>query len=404
MIYDDNGDVMQSANLALRPDEQKMLTVTVACVAGQFLRGTPTTNVFVEARAAGDTEWLNIVAPIDLTPYDETDQDFELRFTDTRAGTARALERFRLQVVRIVPPGIDIIPGEIELTVSTIETDYEPPPGIDIIPATIELTGATIELLEAVEAEDEDAAAFLTAAGITDPTIVSAIDDLVIAIKAISSGDVWTNKLKVAYPWVGGTLGAHAVNLRSPGTFNGTVNGTITHNENGVTGDGSTGYIDTGFNQSTDGAEDDEHVSLYSRTDESASVLDVGVTDASSFGTQMFLRAPSVNLAVRSQCQSQTGSLGDGTSLGYFSLNRTGSAGYRVRQNGTNSNITQVSNTAPQNGNFTFLARNRVGSTVTGFSSKNLAWAALGRGLTEAEDGELRTAVQAFQTALSRNV
>jgi hypothetical protein len=251
---------------------------------------------------------------------------------------------------------------------------------------------------------DADAEAFSDAIGTLTTEQQAAIDDLVIAIKAISSGDVWTNKLKVAYPFVGGTSGAHAVNLRSPGTFNGTVNGTVTHNANGVTGNGSTGYIDTGFNQSTDGAEDDEHVSLYSRTDESASVLDVGVTDASSFGTQMFLRAPSVNLAVRSQCQNQTGSLGDGTSLGYFSLNRTGSAGYRVRQNGTNSNITQASNTAPQNGNFTFLARNRVGSTVTGFSSKNLAWAALGRGLTEAEDADLRTAVQAYQAALSRNV
>lgn len=251
---------------------------------------------------------------------------------------------------------------------------------------------------------DADAEAFSNAIGTLTATQQEAIDDLVLAIKAAS---IWT-KLEVIYPFVGGTASAHKFNLKDPqdtdGAFRGTMNGTITHDSNGVTGNGTTGYIDTHWNQSTDGAEDNEHVAVYSRTSGSASTIEIGCVDSSSFGTRMFVQASTVNFAVRSQTAFQTSPTTDGTGLGYFSLNRTSSAGYRARQNASNTDITRTSDIAPQNGSFAVLAQNRVGSTVSGFSARNLAWASLGQGLTEAEDGDLRTAVQNHQTALSRNV
>lgn len=250
---------------------------------------------------------------------------------------------------------------------------------------------------------DADAEAFSNAAGLSSSTHKSAIDDLVVDLKAAS---LWV-KLEVIYPFVGGSASTHKFNLKDPqdtdGAFRGTMNGTITHNSNGVTGNGTDGYIDTHYNQSVDGAEDNEHVSVYSRTDGAADTIEIGCVNSSSFGTRMFLRANTVNFAVRSQTAFQVSATNDGTALGYFSLNRTTSAGYRARHNASNTDVTRTSDIAPQNGSFVVLAQNRVGSTVSGFSARNLAWAALGQGLTEAEDSSLKDIVVAYQTALSRN-
>lgn len=247
---------------------------------------------------------------------------------------------------------------------------------------------------------DTDAQAFFTATGISDTTIQNAVNQLVLDIKAINSGAVWT-ALKVIYPMVGGTASTHAVNLKQPGTHDGTMNGTITHNANGVTGNGTNGYINTNFNQSTDGANDDEHISVYSRTDLNDASHAMAVLDASSNGTLMLLRS-SGNFITRSQSASSN-STAVGDSLGYFSLNRTNSTEYRKRQNGTNTLVTQSGNQAPLNLNFFLLARNLNGSAAS-WTTRNMAWAAIGRGLTETDDGSLRTAVETFQDALTRGV
>lgn len=251
---------------------------------------------------------------------------------------------------------------------------------------------------------DADAEAFSTAAGLTNDTQKEAVDNLVLDIKAAS---IWT-KLLAIYPFVGGSASTHKWNLKDPqdldASYRLTFGGTVTHSANGITGNGSDGYADTHFNQSTNGAEDNEHVSVYSRTNESASDLVTGIINASGFGTRMFLNAPSVFFAVRSQCDAQATAGNSGSSLGYFSLNRTVGTGYRARKDATSTNITQSSNVAPLNGTFCILAQGRVSNTPSGFSAKNLAWFALGQGLTEAEDGDLATLVQTYQTALSRNV
>ena len=50
------------------------------------------------------------------------------------------------------------------------------------------------------------------------------------------------------YGLMGGTAAAHAINWKSPGTFNVTWNGTTTHDALGVTGNGTDGWGDTGIN------------------------------------------------------------------------------------------------------------------------------------------------------------
>jgi hypothetical protein len=59
---------------------------------------------------------------------------------------------------------------------------------------------------------DADAIAFLTAAGITDPTITSAICTLVTSMKA---NGTWT-KLIAIYPFCGSTASEQKWNLKDP--------------------------------------------------------------------------------------------------------------------------------------------------------------------------------------------
>lgn len=112
-------------------------------------------------------------------------------------------------------------------------------------------------------ASDSDAQAFLTAAGITDATIVSAIDNFVIALKAAS---IWT-KFKYIYPFVGGVASAHKYNLKSPvdadANFRLVFGSAVTHSANGITAstaNGTNNIVETKFVPNTEYA--DKNVSF----------------------------------------------------------------------------------------------------------------------------------------------
>jgi hypothetical protein len=91
---------------------------------------------------------------------------------------------------------------------------------------------------------DPNAQAFITAAGITDPTQQAAIDNLVIGLKA---DGLWT-PMQALYPFIGGTATQHKYNLKDPRdldvAYRLTFNGGWTHNANGAIGNG----IDTAAN------------------------------------------------------------------------------------------------------------------------------------------------------------
>jgi hypothetical protein len=100
---------------------------------------------------------------------------------------------------------------------------------------------------------DPDAQAFITAAGITDPTQQNAINNLVIGLKA---DNLWT-EMNAIYPFVGGTATQHKYNLKDPRDLNAayrlTFGGGWVHNQNGATGNGINTYADTNYNGFTYG-------------------------------------------------------------------------------------------------------------------------------------------------------
>jgi hypothetical protein len=102
--------------------------------------------------------------------------------------------------------------------------------------------------IPAASSFDPDAQAFITAAGITDPTQQTAIDNLVIGLK---TDGLWTN-MQAIYPLVGGTASSHKYNLKDPRDLDAAYRlaffGGWTHNANGITGNGANTYADTFYN------------------------------------------------------------------------------------------------------------------------------------------------------------
>jgi hypothetical protein len=256
---------------------------------------------------------------------------------------------------------------------------------------------------------DPNADAFLTAAGIVDNTQRNALNNLVLSFK---STGVW-DSLLAFYPFLGGTAESHKWNLKNPSdtdfVFRLSFGGTLTHDANGVKGDGTSGFADTFFNCYTDGG---------ANTNLS---LGVYVNEPITFGTSR------VWIGTTTSTFTQTVVLGVLTSGSYI-------AGVVGQDLGGDNNAGRV--TTPLGGQFTLNAGasrlntlygasgTNVGSTFTAsgatintnlnlfrfatptnkvFSNNRFASAHIGLSMTPQQVLDYTNAVNAYQTALGRN-
>lgn len=245
---------------------------------------------------------------------------------------------------------------------------------------------------------DPDAQAFITAASISDETQQGAINQLVLDLKGAS---IW-DKFDALYPFVGGTASSHSYNLKNPSLYQIAWGGAVTHNANGITGDGSSGYGDTGLSASSLDATDC-HMAGYSReilpsagteicarNSDTGDCFDLWMCDGPS---RFVARAFNGTLLI-------TG-ISPG---GLFASTRSGTThtGYRNSEVvGPDTSTANPSSNIPLNINI-LCDYSQAGRGA--FSSKNLAFVSIGDGLTLSNYNALLSAVQAFQTALSRAV
>lgn len=252
---------------------------------------------------------------------------------------------------------------------------------------------------------DADATLFLEAALITDATITSAIQQLVIDLKAYN---LWT-KFKAIYPMVGGTSATHRWNLRDPRALDAAYYleffGGWTHSSSGALPNGTTGYADTKLNLVTAGAFNNLHLSYYSRTNSAVtSGYRVEMGRGNSAGgsyANLYLRLDSGNTFggdMGSRAVSSTNS--DSKCFGLISS--TSSTSLKLYKNGsliTTNTASQTNSPASLN---IFLGANGGSATADGFSDRQCAFASIGDGLTDTEVSDLNTILTTFQTTLGR--
>jgi len=254
---------------------------------------------------------------------------------------------------------------------------------------------------------DSSASAFISAAGITDATQISAINNLVVGMK---SDGVWT-KMKAIYPFVGGTASTHKYNLKDPrdldAAFRLVFNGGWTHSSTGATPNGTNGYADTKLAPdllTTNNA----HLSFYSRTNITYTpyVIDMG-SNANPPSNN-----PELSIAMR-HSGSTYNTLGsfvfalsyvNATSAFYSISSRTSSTSLKGYKNGVLQGTDTNLNVFTGFGNNIYIGGDNLGGTAARFSSRQCAFSTIGDGLTDTEAANLYTRVQAYQTALSRQV
>ena len=253
-------------------------------------------------------------------------------------------------------------------------------------------------------AVDPDAQAFITAASITDPTQQSAINQLVVDLKGYN---IWT-KMKALYPFVGGTSSTHKWNLKDPRdldvAFRLVFSGGWTHSSNGILGNGVNSEFDTKLIPSSIQSINSKHFSAYSRTNNAKGIEFGALTGGTSYpGDVLCITESSIgsNTSFYSFNEGYPNSTISTTtdSRGLFISTRTGSSAKKLYRNGTViGTATTASSTQP---NVSVKFGNLAGSYWT---NKQYAFASIGDGLSDTEAANFYTAVQAFQTTLSRNV
>jgi hypothetical protein len=245
------------------------------------------------------------------------------------------------------------------------------------------------------QVSDPDAQSFIyrvyTAGGELTTTEANATNQLVLDMK---SAGIWT-AMKAVYPMVGASAAACAQNLVSS-SFTGSFTSGWTFASTGVTPNGTSAYMNSNLIGSTDITGQNSHISFYSRTDSDGLYADTGLGSSmeilTKFGGEIYVDFPISRTKV-----SNTNSLGN-----YIISNSltNGKKAYK------NSSI--ILNTTYLNENFLplfnilFSAWSSI--STQRFSNRQLAFASIGDGLTDTQAANFYTAVQAFQTTLSRQV
>jgi PKD repeat protein len=249
---------------------------------------------------------------------------------------------------------------------------------------------------------DPDALAFILAAGITNPTQIAAIGNLVTQLKTAS---LWNN-MQALYPFVGGTASSHKYNLKDPRDLNAAGrleyrNSTVTHDANGITFLG-TGYASTWCVPGT---------SVYNRSygEYIRQAFNDGWSGATTtpYNAYLGFKVNSVPRVTGIGVNNLAG-VSFALSYGYLTTSiLSSSQGYLLN----NSSILS-SNTSPLVTpalGVIYLGTANLGTAgnstpYSEWANRTLSFAHLGDGLTPTQHTSLASIVQTYQTALGRNV
>jgi hypothetical protein len=207
------------------------------------------------------------------------------------------------------------------------------------------------------------------------------------------------------YPFVGGTATTHKYNLVDPqdtdAAFRLTFVGGITHNSNGITSNGSTGYANTHINASTDLSLNSNHMMGYEIVTTAG-----GASNGAYDGTNWFFfnsRRSSDN-TFQSRNMSVTGdtvAISHSVTQGAFTITRNSSTAFTGAVQKTKGTDTSANSSAPNYDIFIGGAINSSG-TAAFYKVATSQLYTLGSGLSNADIDNLSDIGDAYQTALSR--
>ena len=250
---------------------------------------------------------------------------------------------------------------------------------------------------------DPDAQAFFnrvtTAEGSLSATEQDAVNTLVVQMK---NDGIWT-KMKAIYPMVGASAAACAQNLKSS-SFTGSFSSGWDFASTGVTPNGESAYMNTGFNPVTESqAQNSTYFSIYVRNN-TATGFDMGGGTSNVSNANYIISRYNTNVAyIGINDAGYTTNTASTDSRGFWNGGTNGSSAQILYKNGSS----YTTGTSPQSGfasfNF-YLGAFNSSNTAMYHSNHQFAFSSISNGLTDDEALDFYNAVQAFQTTLSRQV
>lgn len=246
--------------------------------------------------------------------------------------------------------------------------------------------------------------AFATATGITDTTILGALNTFDLGL--ISNG--LDTKMYAIYPMVGGTASTHKYNFMnavdSNSAFRLVFSGGGTHSSTGYKPNGTNAYADTFFKPSANlSSMLNVHLSIYSRT-QIRSGIDIGVNTLNTLQLSADLNLSGI-YGLSNIAGQYAANFSSNPSTGFFVANRESNVSNKIIRNGAilNTNTANVGTGGTLDTSNIYLASLNIGGGSL-FSAREQAFASIGNSLTDGEATTFYNLVQAMQVTLSRNV
>lgn len=276
--------------------------------------------------------------------------------------------------------------------------------GLDVY--QLSSTGEVTDIYTCTVPIDPDYAAFMSAVisagGTTNSTISAATETLFTSLK--SSG--LYNDILIMYPMIGGTLPSHAINAKSPGTFNLTWYGTPSANSNGT-------YLNGGYGDPVLFADNgnidvnDTSVGVYVTVACTGCGNEVewgGTTAASSYEGGFIFPLGTNPVYKVAYSNGLGGPSWPNNNTRYGLLNKTSSTTQNIWQNGTLSSSQTVTTRAAENQKQMLGCWYIDGNTPYYQSTKTIGFFHLGKSLNNTEAQDFMSIVNTFNTTLSRNI
>jgi len=251
---------------------------------------------------------------------------------------------------------------------------------------------------------DPDAQAFITAANITDATQKTAINTLV---KSLKSNSLWT-KMKAIYPFVGGTATTHKFNLKDPRDLDEAYriiwSGGVTHDANGVKGNGTNGFGDTKYNPFNDATVTNTNFSfgVYVRSQVASNDSQMGQFSNSAGANLVIVNFNGLKVLFRIMNSTDTQNPNtSNVSKGFTAISTLATNVQKVYRNGSLA-FTGANTTHPNKLNSNVYVCSINGISL--WSAAEIPFVYMSQGLDDTESANLYTIVNAYQVALSRNV
>lgn len=254
---------------------------------------------------------------------------------------------------------------------------------------------------------DSDAAAFLNATAITDSTIRSAVDALVISAKA----NGWWTLCNAIYPFVGATATTCKYNLKDPrdldAAFRLVFAGAGSYTSAGYVLNGSSAYGDTKLVPNTTLSQNSTHFSMFSTT---ATSNNGGSGVAGDNATKPYMEMYFDGVSPNQRIFYAVNSIGDTllstgvTHSGHHIITRGGAASIIYYHNGAFGASDTTASTTPGSQSMFVGSHNTAATpgTPTQFDSGTYQFFTIGADISSGIATSMYNDIVRFNTALSR--